>query len=229
MDNVNLQQMMTTLIWLGGWVCFFVGIIKLLRVYRQKGDPAFSSARNKAIKFLFSGVVLLALLAFHIGYGGVTMRAGSSLLTEGTPAPGFMLPNQDGKTVKLESFRGKWVVLYFYPKDFTGGCSVEARNFQEDLPKYIAKNATIVGVSTDDPGSHKSFCAKEGLDFTLLSDTEHHVITMYGSKMSLGGITLAARNTFLIDPKGIIRKVYADVSPAKHSEEVLGDLDILTK
>ncbi|TAL31870.1 MAG: peroxiredoxin [Alphaproteobacteria bacterium] len=142
-------------------------------------------------------------------------------------APGFMLPNQEGKTVSLEDLRGKWVVLYFYPKDFTSGCSVEAHNFQKDLPKYVAKNATIVGVSVDEPGSHKSFCAKEGLNFTLLSDTERRVIALYGSEMNLGAATLAARNTFLIDPKGIIRKTYPDVSPSHHSEEVLADLERL--
>lgn len=227
MNIVNFQQLVTTLIWAGGWVCLFAGIIKLLHAYRKKGDPAFSSVRNKAIKFLFSGVFLLVFLAFQIGYDGVIMRSPSALPPEGTAAPGFTLPNQDGKTVSLESFRGKWVVLYFYPADFTSGCSVEARNFQEDLPKYVAKNATIIGVSTDDPASHKSFCAKEGLNFSLLSDTEHRVITLYGSKMSLGGATLAARNTFLIDPQGIIRKTYASVSPAKHSAEVLADLEML--
>jgi thioredoxin-dependent peroxiredoxin len=227
--NPNMQQMVTTLIWLGGWVCLFAGIIKLMRAYRKTGDPAFSSVRNKAVKFLFSGVFLLLLLAYQIGYDGVIMMPTSNLPAENSPAPGFTLPNQDGKMVSLESFLGKWVVLYFYPADFTSGCSLEAHNFQEDLPKYIARNAVIVGVSVDEPGSHKSFCAKEGLNFTLLSDTEHRVITMYGSKMNLGAITVAARNTFLIDPKGLIRKVYANVSPSSHSAEVLADLEGLEK
>ncbi|MEZ0223167.1 MAG: peroxiredoxin [Alphaproteobacteria bacterium] len=226
MEN-NFQQMLSTLAWFFGWVCFFVGIVKLSLAYRKKADPAFSSMRNKSIKFLFSGVFLLGFLAFQIGYDGVIIDAKSGMPPESSMAPGFTLPNQDGKTVSLERFRGKWVVLYFYPKDFTSGCSVEAHNFQEDLPKYVAKNATIVGVSTDEPGSHKSFCAKEGLNFTLLSDTEHQVITLYGSKMNFGGATLAARNTFLIDPKGLIRKVYVNVSPSSHSAEVLGDLEAM--
>ena len=147
----------------------------------------------------------------------------------GTSAPSFTLLNQEGKDVSLKQFHGKWVVLYFYPKDFTGGCSLEAHNFQSDIKKYIAKNAVIVGVSVDTVDSHKSFCTKEGLDFILLSDAQHTVSDTYGSVMSFLGHTLAARNTFLIDPNGIIRKVYAKVTPATHSDEVLADLDLLQK
>jgi peroxiredoxin Q/BCP len=147
----------------------------------------------------------------------------------GTPAPAFTLPNQEGKSVTLNQFLGKWVVLYFYPKDFTSGCSLEAHNFQADIKKYIAKNAVIVGVSVDTVDSHKSFCTKEGLDFILLSDAQHTVSDTYDSVMSFLGHTLSARNTFLIDPKGVIRKVYTKVDPAIHSDAVLADLDQLQK
>jgi peroxiredoxin Q/BCP len=143
---------------------------------------------------------------------------------EGAAAPAFTLPNQEGKQVALKDFAGKWVVLYFYPKDFTSGCSLEAHNFQADLKKYAAKNATIVGVSVDAPDSHKSFCAKEGLNFTLLADTGHKVSELYDSTMSIAIATLSARNTFLIDPKGVVRKVWVKVDPAKHSDEVLAAL-----
>ena len=142
----------------------------------------------------------------------------------GNPAPAFSLPNQEGAQVSLDQFKGKWVVLYFYPKDFTSGCTVEAHNFQRDLDKYSQKNAVILGVSVDDVESHKGFCAKEGLNFKLLADSNHAVVEKYGSVMEYKGMTLAARNTFLIDPSGVIRKVYLKVDPQNHSEAVLADL-----
>jgi thioredoxin-dependent peroxiredoxin len=145
----------------------------------------------------------------------------------GVQAPNFSLPSQEGAQVTLDQFKGKWVVLYFYPKDFTSGCTIEAHNFQRDLDKYTAKNAAIVGVSVDDVNSHKSFCTKEGLNFKLLADSNHTVVEKYGSIMEYNGMTLAARNTFLIDPSGVIRKVYLKVSPQGHSEEVLADLQQL--
>jgi thioredoxin-dependent peroxiredoxin len=146
---------------------------------------------------------------------------------EGTSAPGFSLPSQEGAQVSLDQFKGKWVVLYFYPKDFTSGCTIEAHNFQRDLDKYTAKNAVIVGVSVDNVDSHKSFCTKEGLNFKLLADPDHAVVAKYGSVAQYNGVTIAARNTFLIDPTGVIRKVYLKVSPQGHSEEVLADLQKL--
>lgn len=146
---------------------------------------------------------------------------------EGSHAPDFSLPSQEGSQVSLDQFKGKWVVLYFYPKDFTSGCTLEAHNFQRDLDKYTAKNAVIVGVSVDNVDSHKGFCTKEGLNFKLLADPDHAVVEKYGSVMQYNGMTLAARNTFLIDPNGVIRKVYLKVSPQGHSDEVLADLDKL--
>ena len=145
----------------------------------------------------------------------------------GTQAPAFSLPSQEGTQVSLDQFKGKWVVLYFYPKDFTSGCTLEAHNFQRDLDKYTAKNAVIVGVSVDDVDSHKSFCTKESLNFKLLADSSHAVVQKYGSVMEYNGMTLAARNTFLIDPTGVIKKVYLKVSPQGHSDEVLTDLQQL--
>ncbi len=147
--------------------------------------------------------------------------------TAGNQAPAFSLLSQEGTQVSLDQFKGKWVVLYFYPKDFTSGCTIEAHNFQRDLDKYTQKNAVILGVSVDDVDSHKSFCTKEGLNFKLLADSKHAVVEKYGSIMEYNGMTLAARNTFLIDPTGVIRKVYLKVSPQAHSEEVLSDLQQL--
>lgn len=145
----------------------------------------------------------------------------------GNQAPAFSLPSQEGAPVSLDQFKGKWVVLYFYPKDFTQGCTIEAHNFQRDIDKYTQKNAVVLGVSVDNVDSHKSFCTKEGLNFKLLSDSNHFVVEKYGSVMEYNGMTLAARNTFLIDPTGVIRKVYLKVSPQGHSEEVLADLQQL--
>jgi len=146
---------------------------------------------------------------------------------EGTAAPKFTLASQDSPSVSLDQFKGKWVVLYFYPKDFTSGCTLEAHNFQRDLAKYEAKNAAIVGVSVDTVDSHKGFCTKEGLNFKVLADTNHTVSTSYGSVMDYQGTTYSARNTFLIDPNGVIRKVYLKVKPATHSDDVLADLETL--
>lgn len=147
----------------------------------------------------------------------------------GTPAPDFTLNAQDGKRASLGDFRGHWVVLYFYPKDFTSGCTKEAHNFQRDLAFYEQKNAVILGVSGQDQASHEKFCAAEGLHFRLLADPHCDLSARYGSVVNLGVARLSARHTFLIDPTGIIRKVYLKVDPASHSAEVLADLSALEK
>jgi peroxiredoxin Q/BCP len=153
----------------------------------------------------------------------------SAAPSEGTDAPGFTLPSQDSSLVSLRDYRGKWVVLYFYRKDQTPGCSREAHNFQIDQPKYAERNAVVLGVSLDSVDSHKKFCAKEGLNFKLLADTEHKVADSYGSLTNLGVAKFAARHTFVIDPNGKIAKTYTSVDPVKHSAEVLAELDQLQK
>jgi peroxiredoxin Q/BCP len=161
----------------------------------------------------------------HCAVAAAWLLAISSVAAElpqvGQPAPDFSLPSQEGGPVSLKQFQGKWVVLYFYPKDMTQGCTIEAHNFQQDLPKYNAANAVIVGVSVDSTDSHKEFCAKESLTFKLLADTDKKVVDQYGS---LGNRGFASRNTFLIDPSGKIVKVWTGVNPSKHSEEVLAAL-----
>jgi peroxiredoxin Q/BCP len=143
---------------------------------------------------------------------------------EGQQAPDFTLPSQDGTPVSLKDFRGKWVVLYFYPKDMTPGCTIEAHNFQRDIAKYEQANAVVLGVSVDTSGSHKEFCAQQGLTFKLLADSDKKVVDEYGSTMTYNGNTLAARNTFLIDPQGVIKKAWVKVDPKAHSEDVLAAL-----
>ena len=147
----------------------------------------------------------------------------------GSAAPEFTLTTNEGNQASLKDFRGQWVVLYFYPKDFTSGCTLEAHNFQTDLAKYQAVHAVILGVSVDTADSHKSFCAKEGLAFKLLSDTDTKVSDTYGSLMEYNGMKLSARNTFIIDPKGKIAKVFLKVKPGGHSAEVLEALAELQK
>src|ERR1700739_3743253 len=168
-------------------------------------------------------IVFAAAVALTVSLGTVH-AADQAMPSVGQTAPTFTLASQDGNQVSLDSFRGKWVVLYFYPKDMTTGCTIEAHNFQRDLQKYEAMNAVIVCVSVDTPDSHKQFCTKEGLTFKLLADPEHKVVDEYGSLGNYNGMTIAMRNTFLIDPKGKIVKVWTKVNPQVHSEEVLAAL-----
>ena len=155
-------------------------------------------------------------------YGGNRI---SNTARSGQARAGF----QSQPQVSLKDYHGKWVVLYFYPKDFTSGCTLEAHNFQRDQSKYSDAGAVILGVSVDTAQSHKDFCAKEGLNFKLLADPDAKVCTEYGSVMDYKGQKLAARNTFIINPGGDIVKVYTGVKPAEHSEEVLKDLAELKK
>jgi peroxiredoxin Q/BCP len=165
---------------------------------------------RKIASLLFTGIILFAAAP-----------------QVGQMAPDFTLPSQDGSKISLHDFRGKWVVLYFYPKDGTSGCTLEAHNFQRDIAKYQQLNAEIVGVSVDTADSHKDFCAKQGLHFKLLADTEKKVSEEYDSLMMI--VHFSNRNTFLIDPTGKIAKIWLGVSPAKHSDEVLAALTGLKK
>ena len=178
---------------------------------------------RKPILFAFAAVIVAVLVFVNVHAADQTQPS------VGQAAPTFTLPSQDGSQISLGSFKGKWVVLYFYPKDMTPGCTIEAHNFQRDQPDFDKKNAVIVGVSLDTVDSHVQFCTKESLTFKLLSDEKHEVVAKYGSLSQMGTTAIAARNTFLIDPKGVIRKVYAKVSPNPHSEEVLAALADLQK
>ena len=172
------------------------------------------------------------ILPAIIGLATFTCMAATESQTQpevGKPAPDFSLTTGDGSQVSLKDYRGKWVVLYFYPKDFTSGCTLEAHNFQRDITKYGDAGAVILGVSVDTAQSHKDFCAKEGLNFKLLADPDAKVSTEYGSMMDYKGQKLAARNTFIINPDGDVAKVYTSVKPAEHSEQVLKDLADLKK
>ena len=142
----------------------------------------------------------------------------------GEMAPTFTLPTNSGAgEISLADYRGRWVVLYFYPQDGTSGCTLEARRFQESRPEFQTLNAEIIGVSVDDVSSHESFCAAEGIEFPLLSDQDGSVSKAYGSWLT--GRSL--RHTYLIDPDGVMRERFLGVRPAIHSQEVLTTLESL--
>ena len=174
---------------------------------------------------------ILLLLLIFVGIFLVPRLFSGPRRTPGTgsAAPEFTLPSQQGDLVRLKDFRGSWVVLYFYPKDQTPGCTREAHNFQIDQAKYAERHAIVLGVSVDSVDSHKKFCAKEGLNFKLLADTDGQVSKAYDSLTNLGVVKFAERHTFLIDPNGKIAKAYTSVDPARHSAEVLTELDELQR
>lgn len=145
----------------------------------------------------------------------------------GDVAPEFTLTSNEGKEISLVDYREQWIVLYFYPRDFTRGCTIEAHNFQRDIEHYDDRNTVIFGVSVDDVESHRDFCAKEGLTFKLLADVGADVSEAYGSVRGLAEAKISARNTFIINPEGIVAKVFIGVKPMPHSEEVLAALDEL--
>ncbi len=174
-------------------------------------------------------VLLIAVAALVVLFVVSRRLSAKSMPVAGSAAPDFSLSSQDGNQVSLKDFRGKWVVLYFYPKDFTTGCAVEAHNFQRDQAEYGRRNAVILGVSVDSAESHKNFCAKEGLNFRLLADTSHQVSKQYGSLMNFGVAQISARNTFLIDPQGKIARAFSSVNPSRHSSEMLAAIDELEK
>jgi len=151
----------------------------------------------------------------------VGVRAADTLQA-GAAAPNFSLPSQEEKPVALSDYKGKWVVLYFYPKDMTTGCTIEAHNFQRDLAKYDALNAVVLGVSLDTVESHKTFCSKDSLTFKLLADPDHKVIDAYGVPVAArGDMKFAQRDTFLISPNGKVVKFWEVKDIQGHSDEVL--------
>jgi peroxiredoxin Q/BCP len=154
----------------------------------------------------------------------LTAQSAATLPGIGQKAPTFTLPSQDGSQISLNSFHGKWVVLYFYPKDMTSGCTIEAHNFQRDIKQFEAHHAVVLGVSVDSSSSHQQFCTKEGLTFRLLADQSHAVTKAYGSLSEHLGFAYAQRNTFLIDPQGNIAHVWTKVNPITASTDVLAAL-----
>lgn len=147
----------------------------------------------------------------------------------GQPAPDFELPDQEGQLHSLEDYRDSWVVLYFYPKDDTPGCTTEACEFRDNIFAFRRLNAQIIGVSLDDVDSHSRFAENHGLPFPLLADTDGQVAETYGVKTRMFGMAMARRETFLIDPNGYVARHYTNVDPESHATDVLADLEALAE
>jgi peroxiredoxin Q/BCP len=164
-------------------------------------------------------VVALVVVARH------AFAADDKTLQPGTAAPDFSLPSQDGTPVTLSTYRGKWVVLYFYPKDQTPGCTIEAHNFQRDQAKFDALNAVILGISLDTVASHQQWCTKDGMTFKMLADPDHKVVDLYGVGLMMHGVlNFAKRTTFLISPSGVVTKVWIVSDVNQHSDEVQAEI-----
>lgn len=177
------------------------------------------------MRWLMRGLIVLVLLVGATsGSPWPAVALGGPQPPLDAPAPTFTLPSQTSdRAIALRDYRGQWVVAYFYPKDFTPGCTLEARRFQQDLPKYQRRHAVVLGISVDSVDSHVEFCDAEGLTFPLLADTDGAVSKAYGSWLS--GMSL--RHTYIIDPDGTLRAIFTGVNPAIHSTEVLAKLDDL--
>ncbi len=168
--------------------------------------------------------IISCVLALILAWGALPGLALAAVPTEGSMAPEFSLPDQAGSVRRLADWRGKWVVLYFYPKDDTPGCTTEACSFRDDLAKLTALGAQVVGVSVDDSASHKAFADKYHLPFPLLADASAEVATRYGALSDWLVMKMAKRYTFLIDPAGKVAKVYLSVDTSRHSAEIVADL-----
>ncbi len=155
------------------------------------------------------------------------MKDNKQQVEVGQPVPDFKLEDADGAVHSLSDYRGQWVVLFFYPKDDTPGCTREACNFRNDSIYYEAANVVILGVNTDNAKRHKKFSAKYSLPFKLLIDEAGEVSRMHKSLFKLGPIQFSKRHTFIISPEGLVAKIYRSVSPSSHSREVLSDLELL--
>lgn len=168
--------------------------------------------------FILLGVAGAVLMVFF------RQSLAGDLPRVGQAAPDFNLTNQEGKQNKLADYKGKWLVLYFYPKDDTPGCTQEACTFRDDLHQLTALGAEVVGVSVDDTSSHEAFAKKYHLPFPLLADKQGEVSSRYGVLMNMGLFKVAKRYTFLINPEGKITKVYDKVETSRHSREIIADL-----
>jgi peroxiredoxin Q/BCP len=169
-----------------------------------------------------SKLLLCLLVAGLCPWNSVTAHAADINLQPGAKAPAFTLPSQDGTPVNLSDYRGKWVVLYFYPKDKSTGCTIQAHAYQTDLSKFEAQHAVVLGVSLDTAESHKSFCTQDGLTFKLLADPERQAASAYGVPlMTFKDMKFDERDTFLIAPNGTIAEVWKKVDPRTDSTTVL--------
>jgi thioredoxin-dependent peroxiredoxin len=177
---------------------------------------------------LIAFIVIAAIVGVALTLWRVNVRLASRLPNIGDPAPAFALADQNGTTRALEDFRGKWLILYFYPRDDTPGCTEQAMRFRNSMRELEALGAAVCGVSVDDSASHAAFARKYNLPFALLADRNGEVAARYGSLRNFGLIRFARRNTFLVDPEGHVAKVYVGVNAGRNAEEVGKDLGSIT-
>ena len=189
----------------------------------------------KSPKILAIG--LFSIAAFSLGVNS-TVYAENSIFSKtdsdqkqwmGRPAPNFKLQDQNSKWHELSQYKGKWVVLYFYPKDDSPGCTQEANQFKSLYPEFIKNNAVVLGVSLDDVKSHQKFSEKLGLPFPILADENHQLADQMGIVRNLGIVKIAKRETFLIDPQGIVTYHYSSVNTQTHAGQVLEDIQKFSK
>ncbi len=158
---------------------------------------------------------------------GAALARAEPMPAPGSPAPAFTLPDESGTPRRLEEWRGKWLILYFYPKDDTPGCTAEARAFRDQATALTTLGAQAVGVSLDTSASHRAFADKHQLNFPLLADAEGTVARQYGALNNFGVVKFARRISFIIDPEGRIARTYPDVDAAGHAAQIVGDLKAL--
>ena len=192
---------------------------------------------NQQIKS--SKICHISLLSTLLIFGfNSTAQAETSILSDpsnqqkqwvGKPAPAFKLQDQNSKWHELKQYKGKWVVLYFYPKDNSPGCTQEANEFKALYPQFIKNNAVVFGVSLDDVKSHQKFSEKLGLNFPILADQNHQLATQFGVVRNLGITKIAKRETFLIYPQGTIVYYYSSVNTQTHAGQVLADIQKFSK
>ncbi len=178
--------------------------------------------------FLLAAVMAVGSVMGWIGLKGALAESSGLSVMEGQAAPDFTLPDQNGNPVSLSEKRGQWVVLYFYPKDDTPGCTKEACSFRDNLVSIHQLNAVVLGVSVDSVKSHKAFSDKFNLNFPILADDRQKVCKEYGTLTHFRGLEVAKRSTVIVDPNGIIRKIFPSVKPTDHALEIFQALQKLT-
>jgi peroxiredoxin Q/BCP len=169
---------------------------------------------------------ILILALFALSTFGPGLHADEAPAV-GSPAPGFHLQDQNGDWHDLADYQGTWLAIYFYPKDDTPGCTTEACNFRDNIYAFKAIGATVVGISVDDVDSHKEFATKYKLPFILLADEEGETADAYGVLRDWKLVQIASRQSFLVNPQGVIVKHYEDVDPDTHTQQVLDDLEAM--
>ena len=183
--------------------------------------PSISSFIRHTRHTIGRSIAIVVAIGLLFCLSQPALAMGGTLPTLDQPAPAFTLPTNTGQgKVSLSDYQGKWLVAYFYPKDFTSGCTLEAQRFQKDLQKYHDRNTEVIGISADSVDSHAEFCDSEGLKFPLLADEDGSVSKAYGSWLGV----VSSRHTFIVDPEGVLRSVFLGVNPSVHSREVLAKL-----